>query len=356
MNEKEREFAENASSILRLWATYAMSGGFDKPPEDVPTEMLDLEDRVSSEVPALIGICLAIHAKDRETAACTVLSIAAKLAPKSPDAVMKIVPLAAGLAKWAGADRDAILRGMGCITAMTLMRSGSAVPSGGTLREMARDGAVWSVVLGSVPSPVGMATLGAALAAYIFPDGDTWADLVGAPEPELFGGWAAYLYGGGLDRPVASAHFSLTGVLGNGGQLIDTATSSVIGAAICLAANGFKDDSTDLLRITEMCVRDAAGDIGKLLVLLAERVGPFSQLATKVGKEKSEGASGCFTALALWQAGLMTCLDPHHTLRRMAVSQDTRFAVRGRIYTIGEFSRMQGDVLRDMRRNDDVDP
>ncbi len=150
-------------------------------------------------------------------------------------------------------------------------------------------------------------------------------------------------------------HFSLTGVLGKGGQLIDAATSSVIGAAICLAANSFQGDSTDLLGITEMCVREAAGDIEKLLTLLSERAGPFSQLAVKVGKEKSEGASGCFTALALWQAGLMKCLDPHHTLRRMAVSQDTRFAVRNRVYTIGEFSRMQGEVLRDMRRNDDGD-
>lgn len=306
-------------------------------------------------MPALIGICMAIHAKERETAAHTILSIAAKLAPKSPDAVMKIVPLATGLAKWAGADRDALLRGMGCMTAMTLVRGGSAVSPAGTLREMVRDGAVWSVVFpGSEPTPVGLATLGAALATYVFPEGDAWADLVGAPEPELFSGWAAYLYGGGLDRPVASVHFSLTGVLGKGGQLIDAATSSVIGAAICLAANNFQGDSTDLLGITETCVREAAGDIEKLLILLSERVGPFSQLAAKVGK-KSEGTSGCFTALALWQAGLMRCLDPHHTLRRMAVSQDTRFAVRSRVYTIGEFSRMQGEVLRDMRRNDDGD-
>ncbi len=55
MNEKEREFAENASSVLRLWAAYAISGGFDKSPGDVPAELLDLEDRVSTEVPALIA-------------------------------------------------------------------------------------------------------------------------------------------------------------------------------------------------------------------------------------------------------------------------------------------------------------
>ncbi len=354
VNEKEREFSENASNILRLWAAFASAGGLDKPPADVPSELLDLDDRVSTEVPALIGICLAIHAKDRETAACTILSIAAKLAPKSPDAVMKVVPLATGLAKWAGADKDTLLRGMGCMTAMTLMRSGSSVAPSGTLREMVRDGAVWSMVFpGSSPAPVGLATLGTAMATYVFPDGADWADLIGAPEPELFSGWAAYLYGGGLDRPIASAHFSLTGVLGKAGQLIDTATSSVIGAAICLSANGFQDDATDLLGVTEACVREAAGDVEKLMILLAERAGPFSQLAVKAGKEKSDGASGCFTALALWQAGLMACRDPHHTLRRMAVSQDTRFSIRGKTYSIGEFSRMQGNILRDMRNDDD---
>jgi len=356
VNEKERKFTENAAKLLGLWSAYVMSGGLDRTPADVPDELLDLEDQVSAEVPALIGICMAIYAKERETAARTVLSISAKLAPKSPDAVMKIIPLATGLAKWAGADRDSLLRGMGCMTALTLMRSGSAIAPVGTLREMVRDGAVWSVVFpGDAPTPVGLASLGSAMATYVFPDGDAWADLAGAPKPELFSGWAAYLYGGGLDRPVASVHFSLTGVLGQGGQLVDAATSSVIAAAICLAANDLKADSTDLLGVTEMCVRDAAGDIEKLLILLSERVGPFSQLSSKVGKEKSEGASGCFTALALWQAGLMACLDPHHTLRRMAVSQDTRFSVKGKMYTIGEFSRMQGEVLRDMRRNGDGD-
>lgn len=356
MNEKEREFFKNASSVLRLWATYASSGGFDKPAADVPSELLDLDDRVSSEVPALIGICLAIHAKDRDTAACTLLSIAAKLAQKSPDAVMKVFPLATGLAKWAGADRDVILRGMGCVTAMTLMRSGRAIAPNIsiTLKEMVRDGAVWSVSLpGSNPCPIGLATLGSALTTYIFPAGDAWVDLAGAPEPELFSGWAAYLYGGGLDRPIASVHFSLTGVLGKGGQLLDTATTSVISAAICLAANDLKADATDLLGTTEMCVREAGGDIKNLLILLAERVGPFSQLATKAGQEKSEGASGCFTALALWQVGLMRCLDPHHTLRRMAMSQDTRFVAKGKTYTIGEFSHMQGEVLRDIQGGDD---
>ncbi len=370
MNERERKFTENASKLLGLWSAYVTSGGLDKPPAAVPDELLDLEDQVSSEVPALIGICMAIHAEEQEClpqwravfdgvgshAARTILSLSAKLALKSPDAVMKIIPLATGLAKWAGAGKETLLRGMGCMTAMTLMRSGSAIAPSGTLKEMVRDGAVWSVLFpGSDPTPVGMATLGSALATHVFPEGDAWADFVGAPEPELFSGWAAYLYGGGLDKPVASVHFSLTGILGQGAQLVDAATSSVISAAICLAANDLGDDSTDLLKVTEMCVREAAGDIEKLLVILSERIGSFSQLSVKVGREESYGASGCLTALVLWQAGLMECLDPHHTLRRMAVSQDTRFAAKSKVYTIGEFSRMQGDVLRDMRRDDDAE-
>jgi len=357
VNEKERKFTENASKLLGLWSAYIASGGLDKPPADVPDALLDLEDQVSSEVPALIGICMAIHAEERETAARTILSMSAKLASKSPDAVMKIIPLATGLAKWAGAGRETLLRGMGCMTAMTLMRSGSATAPNGTLREMVRDGAVWSILFPGDADlvSVDMATLGMALATYVFPEGDAWANLVGAPEPELFSGWAAYLYGGGLDRPIASAHFSLTGILGQGAQLVDAVTSSIISAAICLASNDLRDDSTDLLKVTETCVREAAGDIEQLLAILSERVGSLSQLSVKVGREESKGASGCFTALVLWQAGLMECLDPHHTLRRMALSQDTRFVVRSKVYTIGDFSRMQGEVLRDMRRNDDAD-
>lgn len=342
---------ENAAEMLRGWSDYAAGGGLDGPPGEVPGELLDMDDRVSAEVPALIGVVLAIHAAGRPEAARTVLSLAAKTALNSPDAVAKTVPLAAGLAKWAGAGRDTILRGMGCVTAMCLIGSG-AKPPGGGIGEMVRDGSAWTMGFPGGESPTMLETLGGALASYAFPNGAAWADLTGGPDAKLFTAWAAYLYGGGLDRPIDSVDFALLGGTVGGGQLVDIVTSSVISAAICLAAHGRGEAATELLAAMEAVVREANGDIDKLSLLTATKLGSLGGLASQIG-DRADGATGCFTALALWQTGVLRCLDPGHTLRKMAMSQTTRFATDRNVYEIGEFSRMQDRILRGLQRGGD---
>jgi len=340
----DAEYARNAETLLAAWARYVASGGLDQYQSEVPDHLLDLDDKVVTAVTVLIGLTFAVHAAGRPEAAQMILSTASK----SPD-VAKMLPLALGLAKWAGADKSMMLRGLGCLTALTLLKSGVATPQTDcSVSDMVRDGAVWNVSLpgSSQADPVGLETLGSALATYVFPSGDDWDDLVGVPQPETFSGWAAYLYGGGLDKPIAAISFSLLGAMGKGGQLIDTATSLVVSAAICLSAHGLGEYATEILGKMEQIVRDVDGNIQRMSSLAAERLGPFSQLIADVGA-KGEGATGCFTALALTQSGILTCLDPHHTLRKMAVDCTTRFAVPGGTeYTIAEFSRSQAEILR----------
>jgi len=357
--ERDKEFGRNAAAVLSDWRDYIAAGGLSRPPGEVPVELLELEDRVTTEVVALIGVSLAIYAAGRPGAANTVLTLCSRLARESESTipVAKNLPLAAALAKWSGADRGMVLRGMGCLTAMTLHRSGSAEPPPGlTPEEMVRSGAAWKMTYpGAGDAMATMEILGSALASYVFPDGEEWVDVVGMPDPEVFSGWAAYLYGGGLDRPIDSVHFSLLGGMGAGGKLIDAVTSSVISAAICLAAHGFKQEYTALLGKMEKVVKDADGDIKKLALLTARELGPVGSFAAACGRDAALGCEGCFAALALWQAGVLRCLDPHHTLRKMAVGRSTRFATDKREYTIDEFSRIQGKILRGLQGGDGVD-
>jgi len=352
--EKDREYGRNAAVVLAAWADYVARGGLARPPADAPGELLDLEDRVTAEVVALIGVAIAIHVAGRPEAARTVLSLCAKTSAQTESTapVARTVPLAAGLAKWAGADRGMVLRGMGCLTAMTLQRAGSAEPPPGlAVEDMVRDGAVWTMTFpGAGGTPAPMETLGTAMATYVFPEGEEWVDLVGAPDPHVFTGWAAYLYAGGLDRPIDSVHFSLLGGMGVGGKLVDAVTASVISAAICLAAHDRGPESTELLAKMEQIVRRADGDVEALSVMTASEIGPLQELASACGRDAAAGSEGCFTALALWQAGMLRCLDPHHTLRKMALSRTTRFATDRSEYTIDEFSRLQGEILRGLQR------
>jgi len=279
----------NAAAILKGWADFAAAGGLDGPPAGVPRELLDMDGRVANEVPALVGVALAIHAAGKRDAARALLSFSAKSAANSPDAVAKIVPVAIGLANWAGAGRAGVLRGLGCVAALALL---------------ARD----------------------------------------TPKPGLFAGWAAYLGGGGLDRPIDSVPFTLLG----GGGASDVGAGLVISAAVRLAAAGRGEGAARLLAAAEEAARLLAGRGGGGL----DPAGLPAAMAAVVGAGVMEvgGAAACYAALALWHAGVLRCLDPGHTLRKMAAGLATRFAAPGATYTVGELSGGRGGAaLRELR-------
>jgi len=343
----------NAAAILGGWADFAAGGGLDGPPENVPRELLDMDGRVTNEVPALVGVALAIHAAGKASVACTLLSFSAKTAANSPDAVAKIVPLAIGLANWAGAGLGGILRGLGCVAALVMLGGGvSEPPEGSTIAGMVADGATWGMSLPDKRGEATLESLGFSLASAC-PRG---LRTDGSPELGLFAGWAAYIEGDGLDRPIDSVPFPL---LGDGTS--DEGTDLVISAAIRLAADGYGKEAARLLGAAEGAARLLACLGGRL-----DTAGLPAAIAAVGGAVKdAEDAAACYAALRLWHAGAIRCLDPGHTLRKMAAKLTTRFATPevpgnaghpdagwhpGATYTVGELSSGRGAAaLRELR-------
>lgn len=328
----ENLFMANAAVILKGWADFAAAGGLGGPPANVPRELLDMNERVANAVPTLIGVALAIHAAGKPVAAHTLLSLAAKTAKNSPDAVAKTVPLAIGLARWAGAERDGILRGLGCMAALALLVNGASEPPEGSIAEMVAGGATWGISLPGQQGEVTLEMLGASLASA-YPQ-RLWAD--DPPKPDLFAGWAAYFRDGGLDRPIDSVPFPLLG----GAGASDEGAGLMISAAMRLAAGGHDTEAAWLLKAAEAAARQG------------EHLDPA--ILSRKGTEwvrSFENAAACYAALALWHSGALRCLDPGHTLRKMAAGLATRFTTAGTIYTVGEFSRGRGaTALRELRR------
>lgn len=331
MDDNPDFFMANAAAVLRGWADFAAAGGLDGPPEGVPRELLDMDGRVANEVPTLVGVALAIHAAGKANIACTLLSFSARTATNSPDAIAKIVPLAIGLAIWAGAGLSGVLRGLGCVAALAMLSGGmSEPPEGSTIAGMVANGATWGM---SLPGSSGEATLealGFGLASAC-PHGFRTD---GSPRPGLFAGWAAYLEGDGLDRPIDSVPFPLLG--GDGAS--DEGTGIVISAAMRLAAGGSGREATRLL--------GAAEGAARLLACLGGRLDaagiPAAIAAVGGAVKEAEEAAACYAALRLWHAGAIRCLDPGHTLRKMAARLATRFSAAGATYAVGELSGGRG--------------
>jgi len=138
-------------------------------------------------------------------------------------------------------------------------------------------------------------------------------------------------------------------LLGGGGAS-DEGTGLVISAAVRLAAAGRGEETARLLAAAEEAAKLLAGGGGGGL----DPAGLPAAMAAVVGDGAMEmevkDAAACYAALALWHAGILRCLDPGHTLRKMAAELTTRFAAPGATYTAMELSGGRGAAaLRELR-------
>lgn len=344
------DYRDNDIKALDSWSVWLRRGGIGALPLRIPPNLIDLSDKISAHTAALIGISLALGALDRVGSADLMLSGISKKLNDTPDAASDALPMAVMLSLDAGGDRKTLLRGMGCFTALTLMHSGAAVcdQDDRTIGEIVKDGgSLWKVSVppGAPESVTTLETLGAAMAVHVLPDSgdDTWSMLAGSPAPALFEGWREYLKTG-LDRPVDAIPFSLLGEMKQSGKLVDSMSGTVISIAIVMAAYGEAATADNLLHSMREAAREAEENRTPIPRLLGKYIHGAYGGGPRIDIDNVRKATACFALLSLWSANMVSCLDPHHTLRKMAMERSIRFEVQsGKVYTLEDFSLTQND-------------